>query len=760
MKKQLLLTRMLLLVALLVGSVSAWGQAAVNTVLWSEDWTGSTTATSGSNSATPSANYGNGTTVYNSGTVTYTQSANTVYVRNDDYAGGEKPELMLSSGKTWTISNIPTGGAVDLTLTYKSNNAKSSVTCSTSGTSVSGSSTSYTITTGGAETITLVFGCSGNTRIDDVSLTVKTAGASKTNVGTFSAISNQVVPKGGSIDFDPSDYYTNDAGVTGTTTFTVTPTSGDIYYSEGKIYATTYGSQEFTVTATPADADKSKYKAVSTTFTANCADTRTTPTFNLSATSINLKVNETSNAVSLTTNSDGTVSFACEDAHVTLTGTGNSRTISANAAGEYTVNVSVTGSDTYKEAAGTITVNVTKKATTMVLTPTFTSKDLKDANSGSVTGDPQYNSTNVEGATVTYESSDTKVATIASNGTITFKKAGTTTITVSYEGDDEYTACEAEYELTLVDTRPQETEVEISLNNTFFGISVITSWQTGDPTTATGTLNNVSVTYSKGTSSYFYCNANKVRFYTGNAFTVEAPSGYHIISVDMNATISTATPTGTISSDTWTGDASSVSFTFDNKTDLTSITVTLAPTVTIPETKYLSYCSPHKLDFTETDVKAYKASVDGEGNVTLTKVDVVPAEEGVVLHCETSGTYSIPVTTKDASNVTGNEMVGVLERTLVEWTTGGKYNYILQQGQFNKANDGYLKANRAYLSTTYDVGAGAKPLTIIFADDETDGIRSVGDTTEDGVRYNLSGQKVGKDYKGIVIINGKKVIRK
>ena len=150
--------------------------AAANTVMWAETWTGATTATSGSNSATPSANYGKGTTVYNSGTVTYTQSENTVYVRNEELAGGSKPELMLSSGKTWTISNIPTGEATELTLTYKSNNTKSSVTCSTTGASITGSSKSYTITTGGASTITLVFGCSGNTRIDDVSLTVKTAG--------------------------------------------------------------------------------------------------------------------------------------------------------------------------------------------------------------------------------------------------------------------------------------------------------------------------------------------------------------------------------------------------------------------------------------------------------------------------------------------------------------------------------------------------------------------------------------------------------
>ena len=182
MKQKLLTTGlyrplMLLLVMMAMATGRAWGQAAVDAVMWSEDWTGATTASSGSDNATPSANYGSGTTVYNNGSVTYTQSANTVYVRNESLAGGNSPELMLSSGKTWTISNIPTGGASELTLTYKSNNTKSSVTCSTSGASISGSSKSYTITTGGAETITLVFGCSGNTRIDDVSLTVKTAGS-------------------------------------------------------------------------------------------------------------------------------------------------------------------------------------------------------------------------------------------------------------------------------------------------------------------------------------------------------------------------------------------------------------------------------------------------------------------------------------------------------------------------------------------------------------------------------------------------------
>ena len=189
---------------LLAQPIIAVGQS-VGTTLWAETWTGSTTATSGSNSATPSSNYGNGTTVYNSGTVTYTQSKNTVYVRNDNYAGGSKPELMITSGETWTISNIPTAGASKLTLTYKSNNTNSSVTCSTDGTSISGSSKSYEITTGGASKITLVFSSSGNSRIDDVSLVIKTlSGGPSITVSNVNLLWNAT-----SGSFDPAPSVSN-----------------------------------------------------------------------------------------------------------------------------------------------------------------------------------------------------------------------------------------------------------------------------------------------------------------------------------------------------------------------------------------------------------------------------------------------------------------------------------------------------------------------------------------------------------------------
>ena len=183
--------------------------------------------------------------------------------------------------------------------------------------------------------------------------------------------------------------------------------------------------------------------------------------------------------------------------------------------------------------------------------------------------------------------------------------------------------------------------------------------------------------------------------------------------------------------------------------------------VTIGASGYATYCSTSALDFSEADVNAYNAKVNGS-SVVLTKLEQVPANVGVILYSDNSGNYNIPVA-ESASAVTENEMVGVTERTQVNWNVETKYNYILQSGQFNKANGGYLKANRAYLSTAYDVEAAAKPLTIVFdEEDETDGIASIenGKSNIETSAYNLAGQRVDKDYKGIVIVNGKKMLNK
>ena len=73
-----------------------------------------------------------------------------------------------------------------------------------------------------------------------------------------------------------------------------------------------------------------------------------------------------------------------------------------------------------------------------------------------------------------------------------------------------------------------------------------------------------------------------------------------------------------------------------------------------------------------------------------------------------------------------------------------------------------MKGMRAF----YRVPAGGTAKVAIYGEDyeeeETDGIKSVQGSgfTVNGEAYNLSGQRVGKDYKGIVIKNDKKYIIK
>jgi len=60
----------------------------------------------------------------------------------------------------------------------------------------------------------------------------------------------------------------------------------------------------------------------------------------------------------------------------------------------------------------------------------------------------------VEGATVSWESSDESVATInASTGAVTLKATGTTTLKATYAGNDDYAESEDSYEITVTDTR-------------------------------------------------------------------------------------------------------------------------------------------------------------------------------------------------------------------------------------------------------------------------------------------------------------------
>ena len=98
---------------------------------------------------------------------------------------------------------------------------------------------------------------------------------------------------------------------------------------------------------------------------------------------------------------------------------------------------------------------VSKTATTTSIDDTGITNTAIDMGTegGSLSAIVMAGENQVEGATVTWESSNTGVATIANDGTLTLVKEGTTTITANYAGDATYSPSSASYELTVTDSR-------------------------------------------------------------------------------------------------------------------------------------------------------------------------------------------------------------------------------------------------------------------------------------------------------------------
>ena len=70
------------------------------------------------------------------------------------------------------------------------------------------------------------------------------------------------------------------------------------------------------------------------------------------------------------------------------------------------------------------------------------------------------------------------------------------------------------------------------------------------------------------------------------------------------------------------------------------------------------------------------------------------------------------------------------------------------------------KANPSVTIATSDKRAFVNAIRVYEAAPRTTGIESTERSNRSAVMYNLSGQKVNGNYKGIVIKNGKKVIVK
>lgn len=167
-----------------------------------------------------------------------------------------------------------------------------------------------------------------------------------------------------------------------------------------------------------------------------------------------------------------------------------------------------------------------------------------------------------------------------------------------------------------------------------------------------------------------------------------------------------------------------------------------------------------------------------DSQIKLKRVHYILPNEGVLLHVkDVNQNHTVDLVRTSDTSTTYNEDTNLFGSSWFKGTTaptelaptvtisGIEYtNLILYNGAFYCISGGTLGANKAYLQmpSSYLTGASSK-VSITFPDDEeeTTGITCQPSPLDPHTSeiYNLSGQRVGENYKGIVIVNGKKIIK-
>ena len=176
-----------------------------------------------------------------------------------------------------------------------------------------------------------------------------------------------------------------------------------------------------------------------------------------------------------------------------------------------------------------------------------------------------------------------------------------------------------------------------------------------------------------------------------------------------------------------------------------------------------SHVAASDLDFTgiEQNMKAYVATaVNGsKGTVTLAEAAAIKSGDAFVMRAEEKGWYCIPQGGSAAYEL--NEFKGnATEATALD--AGNTYYALHKSGVFAKVNTASvtsIPAGRTYLEIAGLTGS--QSLVLLFDGEETaiDAVNADdNDNLNVNVPVNISGQRVSKGYKGIVIVGGRKIM--
>lgn len=203
--------------------------------------------------------------------------------------------------------------------------------------------------------------------------------------------------------------------------------------------------------------------------------------------------------------------------------------------------------------------------------------------------------------------------------------------------------------------------------------------------------------------------------------------------------------------------------------------VTLATACTDGEKYYGTYSNTSAFvvpsDLTVSEIKV----VDSKLSVSNYAIgDVVPKNTGVMVASTTAGNHFVDLTSAAGSSVLGEDNMlkpsgnGITAEGMASGNDGNKfYRLTMHEGTtlgfYWGADNGAafeLAANKAFLAVPSGAGAGSRISGFNF-DDQTSGIKTTNNaSTMSHETYNLQGQRVKADRKGLIVRNGKIIMNK
>ncbi len=464
--------------------------------------------------------------------------------------------------------------------------------------------------------------------------------------------------------------------------------------------------------------------------------------------------------------------------------------------------VLVNGNETYTAVFG-----AAKTATTTAFSTPTTEVNVASTvtNTATVTGGPGSE-------IITYSSSDPTVAKVnASTGEVKGLKPGTTTITASYAGNEDYAPSSDSYNITVsnatltavsskfwkfsddiwADFSSIANGSTIVVDNLEAVGGTITLRAVNTGNSIEGLTFTTEANIGSGSSSakhfHFKVVGNKriTVFGRSNSGSENRSAEIHVGSFGSDDKEVVQWSTNATASKVvyeYTGGAATDVYVYsDNTINIFGIRVDdilTTVTATVGANGYTTFASSYPLDLTDANrpagLKAYKATRDG-ANLTFTALNqTVPAGTGLLLLGETKGgNYDIPVAAS-GDVVSSNALVGVIAPTAKQSNPSGNYYFVMKKAAsesdalafapLSTSSAVSIPAGKAYIEVPNSAfSGGANELTISFEEDG--GVTGIQNLTPalskgEGAVFDLQGRRVAQPAKGLYIVNGRKVVIK